>query len=398
MNLVESDMSSFRILNRFLYRAGFTRFIVVFLVAIILLALVITGVFLNLRSNETEVFIGVMVGFGRTDEIVSFVDEVEEYVNLIIISELNITTNATALYEIFDYLHARGLYFIPFMSLNNVVDDPNFFQVAGERWGEHFLGVYTFDEPGGKQIDVADHRPINEAKNYDDAASKYIQAVCEEGLVLVANNFNLTDPFTIFTSDYALYWWDYIACYNVVFSQFGWNNSRQLNVALCRGAATGHNSEWGAIVTWTYKQPPYLGSTNELYRDMVLAYDNGAKYIIVFNFPTNVTEYGVLTQDHLEAIQKFWNYHKVNSQPEKYLAEVAYVLPENYGYGFRANNDRIWGLWGPDEFSLKIWNDVNHLLEFYGSKLDIIYETAESSIKKQYKLLIFWNGTEISND
>lgn len=398
MNLVESDMSWFRILNHFLYRAGFTRFIVVFLVAIILLALVITGVFLNLRSNETEVFIGVMVGFGRTDEIVSFVDEVEEYVNLIIISELNITTNATALYEIFDYLYARGLYFIPFMSLNNVVDDPNLFQVAGERWGEHFLGVYTFDEPGGKQIDVADHRPINEAQNYDDAASKYIQAVCEEGLLLVANNFNLTDPFTIFTSDYALYWFDYMACYNVVFSQFGWNNSRQLNVALCRGAATGHNSEWGAIVTWTYKQPPYLGSANELYRDMVLAYDNGAKYIIVFNFPTNVTEYGVLTQDHLEAIQKFWNYHIVNSQPEKYLAEVAYVLPENYGYGFRAYNDIIWGLWGPDEFSLKIWNDVNHLLEFYGSKLDIIYETAESSIKKQYKLLIFWNGTEISND
>lgn len=398
MSSAERGLSRFRILNQFLKRAGFIRYVVVFLVAIILLALVIAGVFWKLKSTETEVFIGVMVGFGSIDEIKSFVDEVEEYVNLIIISELTLTSNATELYAIFDYLHTRGLYFIPFMTLFEYVEDPNFFQVARERWGEHFLGVYTFDEPGGKQIDLANARPVYEAQNYEDAASKYIQAVSMEGLLKFTKSFNLMGTFTIFTSDYALYWFNYASCYNVVFSQFGWNHSRQLNVALCRGAATEYNSDWGAIVTWTYRQPPYLGSADELYRDMVLAYDNGAKYIVVFNFPTNVTEYGVLTQDHLKAIQKFWNYHKANSQPEKYPAEVAYVLPKDYGYGFRGSNDKIWGLWGPDELSSKIWNDVNRLLEFYGSKLDIIYETAESDIKQRYKLLVFWNGTEISNN
>ncbi len=339
-----------------------------------------------------------MVGLRSIDEIKSFVDEVEEYVNLIIISELTLTSNTTELYAIFDYLHTRGLYFIPFMTLFEYVEDPNFFQVARERWGEHFLGVYTFDEPGGKQIDLAVARPVYEAQNYEDAASKYTQAVSMEGLLQFTKSFNLMGTFTIFTSDYALYWFDYASCYNLVFSQFGWNHSRQLNVALCRGAATEHNSDWGAIVTWTYRQPPYLESADELYKDMVLAYNNGAKYIVVFNFPTNVTEYGVLTQDHLKAIQKFWNYHKTNSQPEKYPAEVAYVLPKDYGYGFRGPNDKIWGLWGPDELSSKIWNDVNRLLESYGSKLDIIYETAESNIKERYQLLVFWNGTEISNN
>lgn len=384
-------------LNQFLGRSGFIRFMVVFLVAIIFLSLAITGILLKVRSTKPEVFIGVMAGFGTVDEIVRFVNEVDNYVNLIIISELNITTNATALYEVFDYLAARGLYFIPFMTLFDYVDDPNFFQVARERWGEHFLGVYTFDEPGGKQIDLAEHRPVDEAQNYSDAASEYLQVVAREGLLTFAEKFNQVDTFTIFTSDYALYWFDYTACYNVVLSQFGWNMSSQLNVALCRGAATGHNSDWGAIVTWTYRHPPYLESPEKLYEDMVLAYDNGAKYIVVFNFPTNVTEYGLLTRGHLESMQKFWEYHKETPQPEN-PAEVAYVIPEDYGYGFRGPDDKIWGLWGPDELSPKVWNDVTELLNSYGSKLDIIYETAEPRIKQQYELLVFWNGTKIQNN
>jgi hypothetical protein len=370
---------------------------VVFLAVIIFLSLVITGVFLKPKSIEPEVFVGVMAGFGSVDEIVKFVDEVDDYVNLIIISDLNITTNATALYEVFDYLSARGLYFIPFMTLFEYVDDPNFFQVARERWGDHMLGVYTFDEPGGKQMDLTENKPVAEAKNYSDAASQYIEVVAREGLVNFADKFNRVETFTIFTSDYALYWFDYTACYNVILAEFGWNQSSQLNVALCRGAATGHNSDWGAIVTWTYRQPPYLESAEKLYEDMVLAYDNGAKYIVVFDFPTNVTEYGVLTEDHLESIQKFWEYHNETPQP-KNVAEVAYVLPKDYGYGFRGPDDKIWGLWGPDDLSAKVWNDVTGLLETYGPKLDIIYEMAAPEIKQQYKTLIFWNGTTIQND
>lgn len=78
---------------------------------------------------KPKVFVGVMAGFGNVDEILKFVSEVDNYVNLIIISDLNITTNSTALYEVFDYLSARGLYFIVFMTLFDYVDDPNFFKL-----------------------------------------------------------------------------------------------------------------------------------------------------------------------------------------------------------------------------------------------------------------------------
>jgi hypothetical protein len=52
---------------------------------------------------------------------------------------------------------------------------------------------------------------------------------------------------------------------------------------------------------------------------------------------------------------------------------------------------------GPDEYSAKIWNDVNNLLGEYGEKLDVIYEdVADTGAKITYKKLIFWNGTTIT--
>ena len=391
------DRSSTRTIHSLLDKTKASRGFIVLLAVVLLLALLFACILPNLSVNK-EVFVGVMTGHATVEEILTFVDEVEEYINLVIVSDLGITTNSSALYTVFDNLHDRGLYFIPFMSLLEYVNDTNFFQVAKQRWGKHFLGVYTFDEPGGKQIDLAEHRPVNNALNYTDAARKYVNAVAEQGLLWWASNFNVTGNFTIFTSDYALYWYDYVACYNTVLAQFGWNHSRQVDIALCRGAATTHNSDWGAIVTWTYTQPPYIESAEELYKDMVLAYDNGAKYIVVFNYPTNITKHGLLTQEHLDSVKKFWNYHKSKPQPRERTGETAYVLPKDYGYGFRGPNDKIWGLWESDTLSPIVWNELNQLVESHGSKLDVIYEDAKPETRQRYKQLFFWNGTTLITD
>ncbi len=382
--------------NSKLVKRGITkRIYVVLLITLILVASFIILTFIN--SDNNEVFVGVMAGHSNVDELLDFINEVEEYVNLIIVSDLSITVNSTKLYPIFDYLKNREIYFIPFMGPIDYVDDPNFFQVAKDRWGKYFLGVYTFDEPGGKQIDEFFHRPVDEAQNNSDAASKYLNMVAEEGLLRFAENFNDYSTFNVFTSDYALFWYDYLACYNVVLAHFGWNNTRQLQIALCRGAATAHNSDWGAIITWTYKQPPYIENPEKLYSDMVLAYNNGAKYILVFNWPTDQSQYGILTQEHLDKMQLFWNYIQENPQPKQNI-DVAYVLPKDYGFGFRRPDDSIWGLWGPDELSPIIWNQANSLLETYNSQLNIIYETAYPTKLENYKRTVFWNGTTMLND
>ena len=40
----------------------------------------------------------------------------------------------------------------------------------------------------------------------------------------------------MFTSDYALYWFDYFVGYDTVFVELGWNHDTLLHIALGRGA------------------------------------------------------------------------------------------------------------------------------------------------------------------
>ena len=52
----------------------------------------------------------------------------------------------------------------------------------------------------------------------------------------------------VFTSDYALYWFDYLGGYDAVFAQLGGTagaNSKIQQIALCRGAATSSKQAVG---------------------------------------------------------------------------------------------------------------------------------------------------------
>jgi hypothetical protein len=263
------------------------------------------------------------------------------------------------------------------------------------------LGIYFYDEPGGRQLDQADYPIVAHAENYSDATDKYVNTFSlwlRNGTHSMAHSFVYPTEYQLFTSDYAFYWYDYQAGYDTVFTEFGnrignWNNSRQLNVALCRGAATVQNKSWGVMITWSYDQPPYMESGPELYNDMILAYNNGAKYIIVFDTNANFTE-NVLQQEHLDAMNRFWQYVQANPRTIGSVSDrTAYVLPEDYAYGFRGPQDRIWGLWPADSLTLNISTSVATLLQTYGKNLDIIYpsQTQESV---GYHNIISWNGTE----
>jgi len=154
------------------------------------------------------------------------------------------------------------------------------------------LGAYIYDETGGRQLDCDPELLITQASNCSDASQKYVGNLT---LMLESSKQDLNARgLPVFTSDYALYWFDDEAGYDVVLAEFGSNCSRQLNVALCHGAATAQDKEWGAIVTWTYDQPPYIESGDKLYDDMITVYTNGAKYILVFdsdqNYSTEILE------------------------------------------------------------------------------------------------------------
>jgi uncharacterized protein YndB with AHSA1/START domain len=94
-----------------------------------------------------------------------------------------------------------------------------------------------------------------------------------------------------------------------MFTQVGWNLNLTQQIAEIRGAATLQDKDWGAIITWKYTEPPYLDSGANIYNQMVTAYNAGAKYITIFNYPYNNTDniYGTLTDEHFRALERFWN-------------------------------------------------------------------------------------------
>ena len=377
---------------------------------VLLILVLILPLFLNLNSSvkaataqtSHSLYFGVDVAFGSIAETEQLIDNVSSYTNFFVIG-CSGDYNETRLTDVSQYVFDKGLTFIVY------TDDPRYpsrqwLETAQNKWGKSFLGIYFYDEPGGRQLDQANYPIVAHAENYSDAAEKYVNTFnwwLRNGTHSMAHNFAYPTEYQLFTSDYAFYWYDYKTGYDTVFTEFGnrigsWNNSRQLNVALCRGAATVQNKSWGVMITWSYDQPPYMESGPELYNDMVLAYDNGAKYIIVFDTNANFTE-NVLQQEHLDAMNQFWQYVQANPRTIGPVSDrTAYVLPEDYAYGFRGPQDRIWGLWPADSLTLNISTSVATLLQTYGKNLDVIYssQTQESA---GYRNIISWNDSEPSS-
>jgi hypothetical protein len=201
--------------------------------------------------------------------------------------------------------------------------------------------------------------------------------------------------FRTFTSDYGLYWWNYLGGYQVMFAELGWNNSAVEQIALVKGAAHLQNKEWGTIITWKYDQAPYLDTDEVIYNQMLTSYEAGSRYIVVFDYPyVQGNDYGVLTDGHFLAMQRFWN-DIINGKFIDHRAlDTALVLPHNYGWGLRSPNDTIWGFWPPDDKSPQIGLAVGILLAKYGTNLDIVFEDSEFPVSNgHYKQVYYWNQT-----
>jgi hypothetical protein len=376
-------------------------------------------------SGNQDFLFGVSYGGNTTAGAKVLIDKVKNYTNFFLINNWDINTNETLLNEICDLAAQSGLRFIvffDFVSLEYYAWHQTWMDGVKQRYGDKFLGILLYDEPGGKQIETGqwDGGPVvrgrfQNVSSPSEAASTFVSL----GRTQSMNDLRRRG-IPVFTADFALYWYDYQAGYNSVFVELGWNNSRTQQIALCRGAANAFGRDWGAIVTWTYMQPPYIASGPEILQDMRTAYDAGAKYIIVFDWPTypENNPYGILTEEHFTAMQQFWNY--AQSTPKglpKVTAQAALVLPKNYGGGLRRADDHVWAPlnvseetaerlgggpfnvtwrqnWPPETQSPKIWENLNKLSALYGLKLDIVFDNGDRlSFAKRYSRIYLWNDT-----
>ena len=358
-----------------------------------------TNTLLEERS-QPEFFVGVEMAYANAtfSDVKELVDEVKGYTNLFVIGSPEISKNQTLLNMTCDYIADAGLSFVVLFTDTSQYDldskPRDWIPKARQRYGEKFLAVYRYDEPGGRVLDRVNDSLINEMTageigDYVLASGSYVESLYNH----IA--YYLVPSPSVLTADYGLYWFDYKGGYNTVLAEFGSNHSREVNIGLCRGAARTFGRDWGSIITWTYTNETYIESADELYKDLVLSYRAGAKYGVVFDYPKNNQSYGILTQNHLDALKNFWNY--VQSNPQEHGVEggeVAYVVPSGYGFGFRSAVDHVW-LWDADGLSRKVWEDANRLVGQYGSRLDIVYDDPETfgDIAVRYNKLFFWNET-----
>jgi len=405
-----------------------------FILSSILIVVIVTASFLvsySLTSNNTEAkpfYVGVTFCGNNTVEAKLLIDEVKDYTNLFVLQSGTISDNKTTITDICDYAVDSGLYIIVNLGVSQTYTRVWTWQFpwlesAKQRYGDRFLGSYYDDEPAGIQLDYnwfnfflnySSHfegrphaSPLHqifadledemanvtrpEPKDYD-AEAEWFQMILETN----PGHQSLRGAgIKTFTSDYVLYWFDYLGGYDVMLAQFGWNNSYIQDIALVRGAARMQNKSWGAIITWKYEEPPYLDSGEEIYNQMYTAYKAGAEYAIIFTYPQiEDSPYGTLKDEHFEALERLWG--KVAQNPRKMSecqAEAAFVLPRNYGWGMRHPEDWIWGFWGPDEKSSQIWENSRKLLEQYGVRLDIVYDDPAFPVTDKYALIYYWNQT-----
>ena len=151
------------------------------IIILLLISLILTYGFINVNPHSIEtdtlgVFIGVDVAFDNIEEIKTQVDATSSYTNLLIVGSTGITFNETKLNDVCQYIFDKGLSFIVFTNDHDSPTLPSgqWIESAKNRWGDLFLGLYVYDEVGGKHLDQYPLRLSDKADNYTNARNQFV--------------------------------------------------------------------------------------------------------------------------------------------------------------------------------------------------------------------------------
>ena len=176
---------------------------------------------------------------------------------------------------------------------------------------------------------------LNPLLNDTDTANLYVNNL-QNTLSSIGNQSYVN----LFTSDYSLYWFDYLGGYNTVFAELFGTQTDAQNLALVRGAADMQDKSWGVMIEPASQSPLNLQTGDQIYNELKQAYENGAEYGVVFNYaPNSNSTAGLLQDEQFNAIQRFWTDVVQNPKVTNNVkGQDALVLPSDYGSGLTKPN------------------------------------------------------------
>ncbi len=107
----------------------------------------------NGPKEKKPFYVGVTFCGATTRDAMMLVDKVKNYTNLFVLQSGALILNGTAVNEIGDYAVLNGLHFAAYIDTLSNPKQASWLEVAQQRWGKMFAGVYYGDEPGGKMLD-----------------------------------------------------------------------------------------------------------------------------------------------------------------------------------------------------------------------------------------------------
>jgi hypothetical protein len=144
----------------------------------------------NENIETTKFYVGVSFCGNTTAEAEILIDRVKDYTNLFVLQSGPVSENETATNEICDYAVDAGLDIIVYfgdLDPEKLLEKEEFLgkellwrlswlSAAKQRWGDKFLGVYYYDEPGENWLDYDSWSTLFEVPSnttYDDVAKVY---------------------------------------------------------------------------------------------------------------------------------------------------------------------------------------------------------------------------------
>jgi hypothetical protein len=105
------------------------------------------------QGQDKGFYVGVTYCGNSTQEAKTLIDKVKDHTNIFILQSATLQWNITAMEEIGDYAITLNLNYAISGGTGNTIGLNNWLNEAKERWGEHFIGIYYNDEPGGTMLD-----------------------------------------------------------------------------------------------------------------------------------------------------------------------------------------------------------------------------------------------------